>query len=156
MKKLLPFRILLICLPLISVGLCHNTVPPGSCIIRTRILNNGDTFEPQRCYICVCRNSTLPGYHMDPKDCPDPPCDPAEAVSMPDRCCKVCPGTRARCRFNGMTVEDGTTFQLHPCGYCNCQDGRLTCDRNCQSSDELSNTDPGSSLKDHVSHLISK
>ncbi|XP_061729642.1 kielin/chordin-like protein isoform X1 [Cydia pomonella] len=101
--------------------------------IRTRILHEGDRFEPQKCFFCECRNQTLSCDDQEPDACAAPPCDPAIQVSISDRCCKICPGVGSRCWFNGMTIEDGESFQLDPCGTCNCQDGKLTCSEECPS-----------------------
>ncbi|XP_047994318.1 kielin/chordin-like protein [Leguminivora glycinivorella] len=102
--------------------------------VRTRILNEGDHFEPHRCFFCECQNQTLSCKHQDPDVvCTEPPCDPAVQISASDRCCKICPGVGARCRFNGIPIEDGESFQLDPCGTCNCHDGKLTCSEKCPS-----------------------
>lgn len=57
------------------------------------VVEHGDTINYEPCLSCNCLNGVLKCDKVDAKtQCPVLECDVSEQFSVPDQCCKFCPG----------------------------------------------------------------
>lgn len=58
------------------------------------IYEHGETVNLDPCLSCICENGVSNCHKVDISKCPVLECDVSEQFSVPDQCCKFCPGTK--------------------------------------------------------------
>lgn len=63
------------------------------CYLRGTLYDHGDSVSLKQCVECECRDGSMHCTRIDPETmCPPLTCLPSQQFSVPDECCKFCPG----------------------------------------------------------------
>ncbi|XP_046995713.1 protein kinase C-binding protein NELL1-like [Schistocerca americana] len=111
---------------------CKNPVrEPGKCcpvcrkqcLLRGVMYDDGESVNLRTCVDCQCRNGFMHCVRRDPNiTCPPLPCSPQEQFSVPEECCKFCPGVDY-CNKGHMCHENATCLNLQTTYACHCNTG---------------------------------
>lgn len=58
------------------------------------VIEHGETTNLEPCLSCICLNGVVKCDKVDEQKCPVLKCEVSEQFSVPDQCCKFCPGTK--------------------------------------------------------------
>lgn len=65
------------------------------------VFEHGDTINLEPCLPCICLNGVVKCDKIDEQtQCPVLECDVSEQFSVPDQCCKFCPGMKIILKLN--------------------------------------------------------
>lgn len=65
------------------------------CFLRGNMYDHGESVSFKQCVECTCQNGFMPCKRIDPETmCPPLTCSPKEQFSVPEECCKFCPGIK--------------------------------------------------------------
>jgi hypothetical protein len=80
--------------------------------LRGTLYDHGDLVSLKQCVECECRDGSMHCTRIDPETmCPPLLCPHHQQFSVPDECCKFCPGNRKRISgkvFKGKTLTSNT------------------------------------------------
>ncbi|RZF46907.1 hypothetical protein LSTR_LSTR008035 [Laodelphax striatellus] len=107
------------------------------CYLRGTLYDHGDSVSLKQCVECECRDGSMHCTRIDPETmCPPLTCAPHLQFSVPEECCKFCPGVDYcgkghDCHANATCLNLQTTYACH-CNTGYAGDGHL-----CQDVDAI-------------------
>ncbi|XP_076060602.1 protein kinase C-binding protein NELL1-like isoform X1 [Oratosquilla oratoria] len=108
------------------------------CSLKGVVYDHGETVSPRQCVDCECRDGKMQCRRVDPAlACPPLPCPEEEQFSVPDQCCKFCPGVDY-CAHGHDCHANATCINLQATYTCHCNQGFTGDGRTCTDLDECS------------------
>uniref|UniRef100_A0A2H8TIY4 Protein kinase C-binding protein NELL1 n=1 Tax=Melanaphis sacchari TaxID=742174 RepID=A0A2H8TIY4_9HEMI len=126
--------------PIRKSGECCDTCQKSCRTKGNILLEHGETVNLEPCLTCICLNGVVKCDRIDAQtQCPVLECDISEQFSVPDQCCKFCPGVdycarggRDSCDPNAICINLKTTHK------CACAVGYAGTGLQCDDVDECS------------------
>ncbi|KAL1116125.1 hypothetical protein AAG570_005620 [Ranatra chinensis] len=121
--------------PVLNPGQCCPTCLK-QCYLRGTLYDHGDVVSLKQCVECECRDGSMHCTRIDPETmCPPLHCPLHLQFSVPDECCKFCPGVDYcgkghTCHANASCLNLETTYACH------CNAGFTGDGHNCVDVDE--------------------
>ncbi|XP_054266741.1 protein kinase C-binding protein NELL2-like isoform X1 [Macrosteles quadrilineatus] len=104
--------------PVLNPGECCKSCLK-QCYLRGTLYDHGDSVSLKQCVECECRDGSMHCTRIDPETmCPPLTCPPSQQFSVPDECCKFCPGVDYcgkghECHSNASCLNLETTYACH-------------------------------------------
>ncbi|XP_060531574.1 protein kinase C-binding protein NELL1-like isoform X2 [Cylas formicarius] len=105
------------------------------CYFNNQLYDHGELVTVQKCMECECTDGTMTCKSIDPNTCPALNCPPEEQFSVPDNCCKFCPGVDY-CAKGHFCHANATCRNLQTTYACQCDTGFRGDGRMCSDIDE--------------------
>ncbi|XP_065334264.1 protein kinase C-binding protein NELL1-like isoform X3 [Cloeon dipterum] len=122
--------------PVIAPGDCCPSCLK-QCYFKGVFYDHGEQVNNEKqCVECKCENGVLRCTRIDPRTmCPELQCPPEQQFSVPDKCCKYCPGTDY-CAKGHVCHPNATCLNLQTEYSCQCNAGFHGNGRVCKDVDE--------------------
>ncbi|XP_073996659.1 protein kinase C-binding protein NELL2a-like isoform X2 [Rhodnius prolixus] len=121
--------------PVLHPGQCCPTCLK-QCFLHGTLYEHSEVVSLKQCVQCVCRDGSMHCTRIDPETmCPALECPEKQQFSVPDECCKFCPGVDY-CSLGHECHENATCLNLETRYACHCNNGFKGDGYNCVDIDE--------------------
>ncbi|XP_014255233.1 protein kinase C-binding protein NELL2-like isoform X2 [Cimex lectularius] len=124
--------------PVLHPGQCCPTCLK-QCYLRGTLYEHSEVVSLKQCVQCECHDGSMHCTRIDPETmCPSLECSESEQFSVPDECCKFCPGVDY-CSKGHDCHDNATCLNLETRYACHCNTGYKGDGYDCKDIDECLN-----------------
>uniref|UniRef100_T1J5F5 Protein kinase C-binding protein NELL2 n=1 Tax=Strigamia maritima TaxID=126957 RepID=T1J5F5_STRMM len=121
--------------PVATPGECCPTCLK-QCLLQKTLYDHGEEIRVKQCIVCSCHDGSMNCTKLDPEvACPKLSCPEHEQFSVPDQCCRFCPGTDY-CAKGHDCHENATCNNLRTRLVCQCNPGFQGDGKHCEDVNE--------------------